>query len=81
LGQQGRRFDLVFADPPYGARVVQQILEGVAQSGVLTPGGTLLVEHDKREDAAERHGALVRTDQRRFGDTLVSFYVAEAAPA
>ncbi len=76
LGQQGQKFDLVFADPPYGARVVLQILEGVGQAGVLPPGGTLLIEHDKREDAPEQHGALTRTDQRRFGDTVVSFYVA-----
>jgi hypothetical protein len=32
------------------------------------------VEHDRRNPPAERHGSLLRTDQRRYGDTLVSFY-------
>ncbi len=76
LGQEGRRFEWVFADPPYGAKALMQILQGVVAAGVLAPGGTLLVEHDKREEAPEAHGPLTRTDQRRFGDTVVSFYTS-----
>ncbi|WP_141323858.1 16S rRNA (guanine(966)-N(2))-methyltransferase RsmD [Myxococcus sp. AB025B] len=76
LGRRGDRFELIFADPPYAARVVETVLEAVMAAGVLAPGGMLVVEHDKREEAPESHAGLTREDQRRFGDTLVSFYRA-----
>ena len=70
---RGRAFDLVFADPPYAASAVAKLLEAVP--AVLAPGGRFCVEHDKREAAPEKAGALTRADQRRFGDTVVSIYV------
>lgn len=74
LGKRGERFELIFADPPYAAKVVETVLEQVGQGGLLIPGGLLIIEHDKREPAPEAHSGFSRADQRRFGDTLVSFY-------
>lgn len=74
LGRRGARFELIFADPPYAARGVEAVLEQVEQAGLLAPGGMLVIEHDKRESAPEAHQGFSRADQRRFGDTLVSFY-------
>jgi 16S rRNA (guanine966-N2)-methyltransferase len=74
LGRRGDRFELIFADPPYAARVVETVLEGIARNGVLAPGGTVVIEHDKREAAPESHEGFERVDQRRFGDTLVSLF-------
>lgn len=71
---KGSRFELVFADPPYAARVVPDLLEKVDAAQLVTPGGTFVIEHDKREAAPEALGAFARVDQRKFGDTLVSFY-------
>ncbi|MBZ4334641.1 16S rRNA (guanine(966)-N(2))-methyltransferase RsmD [Corallococcus sp. AS-1-12] len=76
LGKQGEKFELVFADPPYAARVVETVLDAVVAAGLVTPGGVVVVEHDKREAAPDAHAGLGREDQRRFGDTLVSFYRA-----
>nr|QKW93932.1 ribosomal RNA small subunit methyltransferase D [Vitiosangium cumulatum] len=74
LGRRGDRFELIFADPPYAARVVETVLEGLVRHGVLAPGGTVVIEHDKREAAPESHEGFERVDQRRFGDTLVSLF-------
>lgn len=74
LGKAGQQFDLIFADPPYAARVVEDLLEQVEASRTLGEGGRLVVEHDRREGAPERQGGMVRLDQRRFGDTQVSVY-------
>ncbi|ATB34219.1 16S rRNA (guanine(966)-N(2))-methyltransferase RsmD [Melittangium boletus] len=74
LGKRGDRFQLIFADPPYAARVVETVLEGVAKHGVLAAGGTVVIEHDKREPAPEAHVGFSQVDQRRFGDTLVSLF-------
>jgi 16S rRNA (guanine966-N2)-methyltransferase len=74
LGRRGTRFELIFADPPYAARVVEAVLEGVARHGLLAPGGTVVIEHERREAAPESHEGFSRVDQRRFGDTLVSLF-------
>jgi 16S rRNA (guanine966-N2)-methyltransferase len=74
LGKRGTPFDLIFADPPYAARAVEGVLELVAGAKLLAPGGQVLVEHDKREPAPESHAGFSRVDQRKFGDTLVSFF-------
>jgi 16S rRNA (guanine966-N2)-methyltransferase len=74
LAQQQATFDLVFADPPYAARAVTEVLELVARHGLLAGDGTLVIEHDRREPAPEGYGPFARVDQRRFGDTAVSLY-------
>jgi 16S rRNA (guanine966-N2)-methyltransferase len=76
LAQRQQAFDLVFADPPYAARALTETLEVVTRHRLLAPGGTVVIEHDRREAASEAHGELARVDQRRFGDTQVSLYRA-----
>lgn len=78
LAAAGRRFSIVFADPPYVARAGTGLLEAVEP--VLAPGGTLVLEHDRRESLPEASGPLVRHDDRRFGDTVVSLYRRAAIP-
>jgi len=77
LAASGRRFSIVFADPPYRARAGTSTLEAVEP--LLAEGGTLVLEHDRRESLPEACGPLVRQDERRFGDTLVSVYRRAAA--
>ena len=74
LGSSGARFDLVFADPPYAQHALTGLLEQLDAQGLVAPGGRVVLEHDKRELLPERVGGLVRDDERRFGDTQVSFY-------
>jgi 16S rRNA (guanine966-N2)-methyltransferase len=74
LLREGRRFTLAFADPPYAARAGAWVVGAVAP--LLTEGGTLVVEHDRREGLPETAGSLFRVDERRFGDTVVSLYRA-----
>jgi 16S rRNA (guanine966-N2)-methyltransferase len=74
LDREGRRFVLAFADPPYAARAGPWVVGAVAP--LLVEGGTLVVEHDRREVLPESTGVLFKVDQRRFGDTVLSFYRA-----
>ena len=74
LASAQRRFELVFADPPYAQLAIAKLVAAIEQGGLLAESGWLCVEHDKREDAPEEVGLLARVDQRRFGDTLVSLF-------
>jgi 16S rRNA (guanine(966)-N(2))-methyltransferase RsmD len=75
LGREGRQFSLVFADPPYALAVGTEVQRQVYQAGLVSPGGLLVLEHDKRELADPAPG-FVREDQRSYGDTRVSFFRA-----
>lgn len=74
LGREGRRFALVFADPPYAQKAIADLLQGIVRTEVLEPGGTVVLEHGKHEPVPEREGALAQVDQRAFGETRVTLY-------
>ena len=74
LGAQGRQFDLIFVDAPYAATVSTETLQALVQNALLQSNARVVVEHDKREILADSISGLQRTDERRFGDTVVSLY-------
>jgi 16S rRNA (guanine966-N2)-methyltransferase len=80
LTHEGRRFSLVFADPPYSHEAVAEVVRGVGEGQLLAEGGTLVVEHGRREPAPEALAGLQRVDSRRFGDTVVSLYRPATVP-
>jgi len=79
LAAASRGFGGVFVDPPYHRGLVARTLAALASSGVVEPGGWVVVEHGREEEPAERVGPLVCTDHRRYGDTRVALFVAESA--
>jgi len=50
------------------------LLADVAASGILTEGGLVLVQHDRRQPLPESHPPLHRQDERLYGDSLLSVY-------
>ena len=77
LAQESRSFALILADPPYAEEAVEGVLRGVGEGRLLAAGGTLVVEHGRREVAPDSLAGLQRVDARRFGDTLVTLYRGE----
>ena len=80
LAAEGRRFALVLADPPYAEEVAADVVRAVGEGGLLAEGGTLVVEHGRREVAPDTVAGLQRVDSRRFGDTMVSLYRTATVP-
>ena len=74
LRRDARRWTWVFVDPPYASPLAAATLDALGTGDRLAPGAVIVVEHDRRHDPPASAGNLVRTDQRRYGDTLVSFY-------
>lgn len=86
LGQRGRRYDLIFLDPPYGQDLVPAALEGIAREGLLAPEGWVICEHHWRDPVPEvvpmpeAAGSLTRFRELIFGETVVSLYRAAGEP-
>lgn len=64
-------WQLVFVDPPYRSDLAVRAVQTLAH---LAPEAVIVIEHDRRNAPPDELGSLLRTDQRRYGDTLVSFY-------
>ncbi len=74
LAGAARRFDLIYADPPYGANLAARTVAEVAEGGLLAPGGLLVVEHHHKVPLPETAGTLARRRELRHGETVVTFY-------
>lgn len=74
LAKRGDRFDVIFLDPPYDRGLMGSSLKLIAEGRLLSPSGIAVGEHSARESIKPRYDWLVEYDQRRYGDTLLSFF-------
>lgn len=70
----GERFDIIFADPPYGSDEIDKILPLIAEYGILNEQGVVLIEHARRKTVPEKIAALSLKKQYRYGDTMLALY-------
>ena len=71
--RQGGPWQLVFIDPPDDSDLAMRAVLAIPPAN-LAPGAAIVIEHDRRHVPPETIGSLLRTDQRRYGDTMVSFF-------
>lgn len=80
LGAAGERFDLVLIDPPYASDAAGRALAALIETRVLVPGAMVVVESGRCHACPVPRG-LERVDQRRYGDTRITRYVAAGGAA
>lgn len=80
LAQDGRRFDLILADPPYGEKNVghrshslaQKLLDDPWLPLILAPSGCFILGHTKR-DTLELPPTWQEEKEMRHGDSMMRF--------
>ncbi len=74
LKRKGRTFDVVFADPPYGAGWPSELagLLFPEDGGVLKENGVVVIEHSVREPVPAGEAYLI-TVSRSYGDSALTF--------
>jgi len=70
-----RRFDFVFADPPYDLDRLPQLPALVMEGNVLKPGGVFVFEHGRRNDFSSLPGFV---EHRSYGAVNFSIFRAAA---
>jgi 16S rRNA G966 N2-methylase RsmD len=88
LANDGRQFDLVVADPPFGEKNLdrrstsfsQRLLDDPVLLGLLRPGGLLILGHSKR-DQLTVPPAWVEKKLLKHGDSQFRFLEAAPPPA
>ena len=77
LAERGYRFDIVYIDPPFAEDLYEECLTALAASPLLGTSALVVVEHHPKNTLHEFYGKLSLTDQRKQGDTCLSFYKIE----
>jgi 16S rRNA (guanine966-N2)-methyltransferase len=78
LKGRGRRFDVVFIDPPYFTGLAASTVEALGEGRLLGTDALVVVATHQSEALVERTGRLVRVDQRRYGDNALAFFRPDA---
>lgn len=75
LSKDGRKFDMVFADPPYEKGLISQTIHCCLENRLLSVDGLLILQHAIREPLGfpVSYSPLELVQERRYGDTIVSF--------
>ena len=66
-------FRLVFMDPPYNQNMIAPTLTNLHQSGSLSRGGCIVIEHAVSESLPKNLERFKVDSQKKYGKTLVSF--------
>lgn len=74
FSKNGIVFDYIFMDPPYGQNLPGKTLEIISKKNVLKDNGIVVVEHEKKLSLENKILNLIRTDERDYGDKIISFY-------
>jgi len=71
-----RRFDIIFADPPYHKSLAKKLLKTPSLSDILSPHGFFVVEHARTDvlDFEPQVGAFELYKQADYGKIRVSFF-------
>lgn len=73
LAAEGKRFELVFLDPPYKKELVPMCLQTLVQRNLLQPDATVVAEMDKLT-ATPAVAGLVLLREALYGMTKVCIY-------
>ncbi len=72
--KKGRKFDVVFLDPPYYQEMAKKTLQILGAYDILTHYGFIVAQHFKKDILPEQADNFSITRQSGYGDTLLSFY-------
>ncbi len=70
------KYDIIFADPPYQLKSLNEIPDLILKHQLINPGGLLILEHGKGDNFAS-HPNLV--EQRVYGSVHFTFFSPAAS--
>jgi 16S rRNA (guanine(966)-N(2))-methyltransferase RsmD len=77
--RSGKKYDIVFFDPPYNSGLYLLIPEALTSLGVLGVNALVVAECAAKNTLPEAFGPLARFDRRVYGDTALDFFTLEGA--
>lgn len=69
-----KKFDVVFADPPYGREMAKKALKLLNAYDIFNPAFIVIIKHGIREILPEASGRFLAFRARKFGSSCLTFY-------
>lgn len=66
-------FDIIFADPPFTKQMADEVMSTMSKSTLFATHTIMAIESARKEKLEREYGDLICTDQREFGDKILSF--------
>ena len=73
LNRCNGEFDIIFLDPPYNKGFIEPVLSIIAEKGIISDEGIIVLESDDTDFCSDIDG-LERIKQRKYGRTYVTVY-------
>jgi len=74
LAEKGKKFDIIYFDPPYDSDIYVEILHEIDNKRIFADEGLIIVEHSHDKILLDSIGRLSLKDTREYGNTKLSFY-------
>ncbi|MDP8253565.1 MAG: 16S rRNA (guanine(966)-N(2))-methyltransferase RsmD [Candidatus Kaelpia aquatica] len=71
---RGRKFDIIFIDPPYREKVIKSILLEISECDIVRKNSLVFTEHHKKEVVSSDIGVFRLVREKKYGDTVVSIF-------
>lgn len=78
LNRAKGKFDLIFLDPPYREKFLENALKRISEIDILKSGGIIICERPADKVLPDDYAAFSRARDYRYGRTGISVYRAEA---
>lgn len=78
LEKRGRKFDLVFLDPPYRHKFGDELMTMMIAKGLLREGAVIVLEHESGYEYPELIPGFIQLRHAVYGETAVSIYRYES---
>lgn len=72
--EEGRKFDIIFLDPPYHSDELDDILYILSSGEILGSAGIVMAEHSSKKSLPDRVGNLVKKKDYKYGDTMLTLF-------
>jgi 16S rRNA (guanine(966)-N(2))-methyltransferase RsmD len=77
VADRGKKYDLVFFDPPYASTLYPFVFETLTTLGLLMPSSLVVAECSVRNQLQHSYGGLMRVDRRVYGETALELFILE----
>ncbi|OGX57108.1 MAG: 16S rRNA (guanine(966)-N(2))-methyltransferase RsmD [Omnitrophica WOR_2 bacterium RIFOXYB2_FULL_38_16] len=74
LARREKKFDIVFADPPYVDGLAKKALKTIEAYDILHPKCTVIIQHQKDEILPKIQGRFFLFKQKQYGKNFISIY-------
>ncbi len=75
LPPQPNPFDIIFADPPYAFKEYSLLLQRLSENGYISDESMVILETSTKAEIPDECISFRLQQQRRYGDTMLSFFV------